>query len=148
MVNIILKTPTNKNILKSDERKSKKQWQMSYFLAIYPTFTCTTPLVFFCLGCNLNIWSDITTGPACSSGTMTNLLPHRYAFPQTQNMTPHPVTSYRHRVDLLLCYHWCETSHCNTQLPILLSWVRLIQNIWPCAHSLFWLSCVYTRQSE
>ena len=42
--------------------------------------------------------------PACSSGTLTNVLPHRNAMPQTQDMTPHPVTVYRHRADLSLCY--------------------------------------------
>ena len=38
------------------------------------------------------------------SGTLTNMLPHRNAMPQTQDMTPHPVTLYRHRADLSLCY--------------------------------------------
>ena len=42
--------------------------------------------------------------PACSSGTLTNVLPHRNAMPQTQDMTPHPVTVYRHGADLSLCY--------------------------------------------
>ena len=42
--------------------------------------------------------------PTCSSGTSTNVLPHRNAMPQTQYMTPHPVTVYRHRADLSLCY--------------------------------------------
>ena len=42
--------------------------------------------------------------PARSSGTLTNVLPHRNAMPQTQDMTPHPVTVHRHGVDLLLCY--------------------------------------------
>ena len=41
---------------------------------------------------------------ACSSGTLTNVLPHRNAMPQTQDMTPHPVTVYRHGAELLLCY--------------------------------------------
>ena len=62
--------------------------------------------MFVCLGLTslLNIWGHITTVPACSSGTLTNVLPHRNAMPQTQDMTPHPVTVYRHRVDLSLCY--------------------------------------------
>ena len=51
----------------------------------------------------LNIWGHIVTVPACSSGT--NVLPHRNAMPQTQDMTPHPVTVYRHGADLL-CYPW------------------------------------------
>ena len=42
--------------------------------------------------------------PACSSGTLTNVLLHRNSMPQTQDTTPHPVTAYRHRADLSLCY--------------------------------------------
>ena len=30
--------------------------------------------------------------PACSSDTLTNVLPHRDVMPQTQDITPHPVT--------------------------------------------------------
>ena len=41
--------------------------------------------------------------PACSSGTLTKML-HRNAMLQTQDMTPHPVTVYRSKADLLLCY--------------------------------------------
>ena len=51
-----------------------------------------------------NIWGHITTVPACSSGTFTNVLPHRNAMPQTQDTTPHPVTVYRHGANLSLCY--------------------------------------------
>ena len=51
-----------------------------------------------------NTWGDITTVPACSSGTLTNVLPHTYVMPQTQDMTPHPVTVYRHGAYLSLCY--------------------------------------------
>ena len=29
---------------------------------------------------------------SCSSGTLTNVLPHRNVMPHTQDMTPHPVT--------------------------------------------------------
>ena len=36
-------------------------------------------------------------GACCSSDTLTNVLQHRNAMPQTQDMTPHPVTVYRHR---------------------------------------------------
>ena len=48
----------------------------------------------------------MTPVPGCSSGTLTNVLPHscRNAMSQTQDTTPHPVTVYRHRVDLSLCY--------------------------------------------
>ena len=42
--------------------------------------------------------------PACSSSTLTNVLPHRNAMPHTQDMTPHPVTVYRHGADLSLCF--------------------------------------------
>ena len=41
---------------------------------------------------------------AYSSGTLTNVLPHKNAMPQTQDMTPHPVTVYRPRADLSMCY--------------------------------------------
>ena len=41
----------------------------------------------------LNVWGHIATLPACSSGTLTNVLPYRNVMPQTQDMTPHPVTS-------------------------------------------------------
>ena len=51
-----------------------------------------------------NIWGHITTVPTCSRGTLTNVLPHRNAMPQTQDTTPHPVTVYRHGADLSLCY--------------------------------------------
>ena len=43
----------------------------------------------------LNIWGLITTVPVCSSDTLTIVLPRRNAMPQTQDMTPHPVTGYR-----------------------------------------------------
>ena len=33
--------------------------------------------------------------PTCSSDTLTNVLPHRNAMPQTQDMTSYPVTVYR-----------------------------------------------------
>ena len=62
--------------------------------------------LFVCLGLTSlwNIWGHITTVPACSSGTLTNVLPHRNAMPQTQATTPHPVTVYRHGANLSLCY--------------------------------------------
>ena len=52
----------------------------------------------------LNIWSHIATVPACSSDTLTNVLPHRNTMLQTQDMIPHPVTVYRRRANLSLCY--------------------------------------------
>ena len=36
----------------------------------------------------------ITTVPACSSGTLTNVLLHKNAMPQTQDMAPETVTVY------------------------------------------------------
>ena len=52
----------------------------------------------------LNIGGHITTVSACSSDTLTNVLPHRNAMPQTQDMTTHHVTVFRHGTDLSLCY--------------------------------------------
>ena len=68
--------------------------------------TCTLFSLFVCLGLTSlwNIWGHITTVPACSSGTLTSVLPHRNAMPQTQDTTPHPVTVYRHGANLSLCY--------------------------------------------
>ena len=44
--------------------------------------------------------------PTCSSGTLTNVLLHstQECHAVTQDTTPHPVTVYRHGVDLSLCY--------------------------------------------
>ena len=47
---------------------------------------------------------SIATVPACSSGTLTNMMPHRNAMPQTQDTTLHPVTVYSHGAYLSLCY--------------------------------------------
>ena len=41
--------------------------------------------------------------PACSSGTLTNVLPHWNAMTQTQDVAPYLITVYRHRADLP-CY--------------------------------------------
>ena len=41
---------------------------------------------------------------ACSSGILTNVLPHRNVMPQTQDTTPHHVTVYRQGANLSLCY--------------------------------------------
>ena len=63
-------------------------------------------LVVVCWGLTslLNIWGHIATMPAWSSGTLTNVLPHRNAMLRTQDMTTRPITVYRHRADLSLCY--------------------------------------------
>ena len=41
---------------------------------------------------------------ACSSDSLTNVLPHRNLIQQTQVMTPHSITVYKHGVNLSLCY--------------------------------------------
>ena len=61
---------------------------------------------FVCWGLTslFNNWGHVTTVPACSSGTLTNVLPHSNAMPQTKDIAPHDVTVYRHMADLSLCY--------------------------------------------
>ena len=85
-----------------------------------------TILLFVWVKCRFNIWGHIATVPACSSGTLTNVLPHRNAMLQTQDMTPTPSQNTDGRP-----IHWCGTSHCSTQFPILMSWVRTDQEILP-----------------
>ena len=43
----------------------------------------------------------MTKVPAYSSGTLTTVLPHRTAMPQTQDMIPHPFSVCIHGADLL-----------------------------------------------
>ena len=122
------------------------------------TWIKTMPLyLFVCLSWTslLNIWGHITTVPACSSGTFSNVQPHRNAMQQTQGMTPHPVTVYWHRADLSLCYLLMWNVTLNTQLPILMYWVRLDLEILPrpSTHtskcSTLWCCCCYGgNQSE
>ena len=63
---------------------------------------------------------------------------------QTWDMTPRPITVYRHGIwhpapsqytdtgpTCRCAIHGCGTSHWNTQLPILMSWVRPDQEIIP-----------------
>ena len=52
----------------------------------------------------LNILVHFATVPACSTGTLTNVLQRGNAMSQTQDITTHPVTVYRHRVNQSLCY--------------------------------------------
>ena len=59
----------------------------------------------------------------CSNGTLTNVLPHMNVMLQTQDMTPNPVTVYRHTADLL-SYPLMWNVTLEIQLPILMSWVR------------------------
>ena len=51
-----------------------------------------TVILFVCLGLTslLKISCHIATVPVCSSGSLTNVLPHRNDMPHTQDMTPHP----------------------------------------------------------
>ena len=63
--------------------------------------------VFVCLGLILSTFKLMRSYhvvPACSSDTLTNVLPHRNVMPQTQDITPHPITVYRYRADLSLYY--------------------------------------------
>ena len=80
--------------------ETKHDMQISFSHIIQ--FVC----LFVCLDITslLNIWGHIRTVPACSSGALTKVLPHRNAMSQTQDMTPHPVTVYQHRANLSLCY--------------------------------------------
>ena len=52
-----------------------------------------------------NIYGHIATVPAYSTGNLTNMLLQRNAKPQTQDMTPHPVTVYSHGADLSLMWN-------------------------------------------
>ena len=76
--------------------------------------------------------------PACSSGALTNVLPNRNAMPQTQDMPSIP-SQYTNMGPTCCVINRCGTSHWNTQLPILMSWVRPNQEI---------LSRPSTRTSE
>ena len=71
------------------------------------------------------------TVPACSSDTLTNVLPHRNAMPQirTRHSTLSQYTdtgpTWRFAI------HWFGTSHWYTQIPIFKSWVRPDREIYP-----------------
>ena len=69
--------------------------------------------------------------PICCSGTLTNVLPHRNAMPQTQDKTPHPVTVYRHEADLSLCYPLIWNVILEYTATHFMSWVRPDQEILP-----------------
>ena len=76
------------------------------------------------VGRRLNIWGYIATVPACSSGALINVLPHRNAMSQTQDMTP-TLSQYTDTGPTCRCAtHWCRMSLWNTHLPILMSLVR------------------------
>ena len=72
----------------------------------WPGIVCM--FVFLGLTAFLNICGHITTVPACSSGILTNMLPHRNVMPQTQGMTPHPTPlQYRPTWPICRCViHW------------------------------------------
>ena len=73
-----------------------------WFLSIY--FVCLLRL-------NVALTSEVISRRwLLSSGSYTNVLPHRNAMPQTQDMTPHPVTWSTCRCAI----HWCGMSHLNT----------------------------------
>ena len=78
--------------------RNKVKINLCYFLENLVCWVCLGLTSF------LKIRGHIATVPTCSSGTLTNVLPHRDAMPQTQDMTPHPVTVYGHRANLSLCY--------------------------------------------
>ena len=84
----------------------KHKWINVMFMIFARCRNISHSALFICLGLTslVNIWGHIATVPTCSSGTLTNVLPHRNAMPQTQDMTSHPVTVYRHGADLSLCY--------------------------------------------
>ena len=88
-----------------------------------------TNCLFVCFGLTslLNIWGHIATVPGCNS-TLTNVLPHRNTMPQAQDMTPHPVTIYKHGANMSLYYPLMWNV---TLLPILMSWVRPDREILP-----------------
>ena len=52
--------------------------------------------------------------PTCSSGILTNMLPHRNAMPQTQDMTPHHITVYRDRPVIVQSIMWNVTLEYTT----------------------------------
>ena len=81
----------------------------------------------------LNVWGHITTMSTCSSDTLTNVLPQRNVMPQTKDTTLHPVTVYRHRADMSLCYPlmWNVTlEYTATHFNVLFAGVFFTSNIW------------------
>ena len=79
----------------------------------------------------------IATVPAHSSGTLTNVLAHRNAKPQINDMTPHPVTVYRHEANMLLCYPlmWnviLEYTTTHFIVPMESVSLRLCSDAYPC----------------
>ena len=70
------------------------------YIKIFILFYSHLSVVFWDLMSFINIWGHIT----CSSGTLSIVLAHWNVMWQTQDITPHPVTVYRHRADLPLCY--------------------------------------------
>ena len=88
---LLLNAPLRVELAKPTDT-SVKNWKIELFL-------------FLCLfGFNVVFKHLRSYQDGACSGTLTNVLPHRNAMPQTQDMTPHPVTVYRHGADLSLCY--------------------------------------------
>ena len=82
-----------------------------------------------------NIWVHITTVPSCSSGTLTNVLPHWNAMWPTQEMTP-TLSQYTDiRLTCRCAFHLCGKSHWYTQLPFWVSWVKPDWEILPRNHT-------------
>ena len=58
-----------------------------------------------------NIWCHITTVPACISGTLTNVLPHRDVMSQARTLYPTPSQLQYTYIGLTSCcaIHWNVT---------------------------------------
>ena len=86
-----------------------------------------------CLGLTSlwNIWRYIAMVPICSSGTLTMCC--HTGMPCPRHRTWHPTPWQKTDKGLTYHYanHWCGTSHWNTQLSILMSWVRPDREILP-----------------
>ena len=72
----------------------------------------------------LNIWGHMAMVHACIYGTLTTVQPHWNAMPQRQDMTPIPVTVYRHGPNLSFFVDWCWKFHWKLQIPTLMSWIK------------------------
>ena len=66
-----------------------------------------------------NNWGLIAKMAACSSGTLTNVLPHRNAKPQIQDMTPLPITQL-----VTLVITLCQLSSSLLCSPELLTFLK------------------------
>ena len=97
-------------------KKPKKKMEEDNDKLTVRSMTCSHIYMYMFVVCwgltsLLNICGHIATVPTCSSGTSTNVLLHRNAKPQTQDMTPHPVTVYRHRTWHPTLSQYTDTEH-------------------------------------